>query len=122
MDKSTITMINLTSLAGGASTTGADCTPLDLSRTFSLFFEVEATFDASATDGLGIKWYASYDKTNWDTVKWLSDSVAVSPGDSVRVPLDPIDPSPMALRAIVTNNDATYAVSNIKLIATQSDL
>ena len=122
MDKSTITMINLASLAAASSSTAADCTALDLSRTLSLFFEVEATFDASATSGLTIKWYASYDGTNWDTAEWLTDSVAVSAGSTVRVPLNPIDPSPMNLRAIITNDDATYAVTNLKLIATQTDL
>ena len=115
-------MINLASLAAASSSTAADCTALDLSRTISLFFEVEVTFDASATDGLTIKWYASYDNTNWDTTYWLTDTIAVSAGNSVRVPLNPIDPSPMYLRAIITNDDATYAVTNLKLIATQTDL
>ena len=122
MDKAAMTMINLSSLAGGASSTGADCTALDLSRTIALFFELEATFDASATDGLTVKWFASYDNSNWDTAEWLTDTVAVSAGNSVRVPLNPINPSPMYLRAIVTNNDSTHAVTNLKLIATQTDL
>lgn len=122
MDKSTITMINLSSLAAASSSTAADCTALDLGRTIALFFELEATFDASATDGLTIKWYASYDNTNWDTSEWVVDSVAVSAGNTIRVPLNPINPSPMYLRAIITNNDATYAVTSLKLIATQTDL
>jgi len=122
MDKTAVTMINLSSLAGGASSTGTDCTALDLSRTIALFFELEATFDASATDGLSVKWYCSYDGTNWDTAEWLTDSVAVSAGNSVRVPLNPINPSAMYLRAIIQNNDSTYAVTNLKLIATQMDL
>ena len=122
MDKSTVTMINLSSLAAASSSTGDDCTPLNLSRTTALFFELEATFDASATSGLTVEWYASYDDTNWDTAHWLTDTVAVSAGNSVRVPLNPIDPSPMYLRAIITNDDASYAVTNLKLIATQTDL
>lgn len=122
MDKSSITMIDLSTLAAASSSTAADCAALDLSRTIALFFEVEATFDASATDGLTIKWYASYDNSNWDTSEWLTDSVAVSAGNTVRVPLNPIEPSPMYLRATITNDDATYAVTNLKLIATQTDL
>ena len=122
MDKTTMTMIDLSTLAAGASTTGADCTALDLSRTIALFFELEATFDASATDGLTVSWYASRNNTDWDTSPWLTDTVAVSAGNSVRVPLNPINPSPGYLRAIITNNDSTYAVTNLKLIATQTDL
>ena len=122
MDKTTMTMIDLSTLAAGASTTGADCTALDLSRTIALFFELEATFDASATDGLTVSWFCSYNGTDWDTAEWLTDSVAVSAGNSVRVPLNPINPSAMYLRAIIQNNDSTYAVTNLKLIATQTDL
>ena len=122
MDKTTMTMIDLSTLAAGTSTTGADCTALDLSRTIALFFELEATFDASATDGLTVSWFCSYNGTDWDTAEWLTDSVAVSAGNSVRVPLNPINPSAMYLRAIIQNNDSTYAVTNLKLIATQTDL
>ena len=122
MNKTAITIIDLSTLAAGASTTGADCTALDFSRTIALFFELEATFDASATDGLTISWFCSYNGTDWDTAEWLTDTIAVSPGNSVRVPLNPINPSAMYLRAVIQNNDSTYAVTNLKLIATQTDL
>ena len=122
MEKTHYTMLNKASLAGGASTTLAECTALTLTRAISTFFEVEATFDASATAGLSISWYASYDNTNYDTSAWLTDSVAVSAGNSVRVPLNPINPSPMYLKCTVTNNDATYAVTSLKIIATLAEV
>jgi len=122
MNKTAITLIDLSTLAAGASTTGADCTALDLSRTIALFFELEATFDTSATDGLTISWFCSYNGMDWDTAEWLTDTIAVSPGNSIRVPLNPINPSAMYLRAVIQNNDSTYAVTNLKLIATQTDL
>jgi len=122
MDKTVVTMINLSSLAAGSTSSLSDCTALDLSRTISLFLEVEATFDASATEGLTIKWYTSRDNTNWSTVEWLSDDINVSPGNTVLVPLVPIDPAPMYLKATITNNDSSYAVTNVKLYATQTEL
>ena len=118
MNKTAYTIVDEASLAGGASTTLADCTALTLTRAISTFFEVEVTFDASATAGLSISWYASYDNTDYDTSAWLTDSVAVDAGNSVRVPLNPINPSPMYLKCVVTNSDATYAVTNLKVIAT----
>lgn len=118
MEKTAITIINETSLAGGASTALSDCTVLDFSRAITSMFELEATFDASATAGLTVKYYCSSDNTNYDTSAWLTDSVAVSAGNSVRVPLNPISTAPLYLKATITNEDATYAATNIKLIAT----
>ena len=122
MQKTYYTMVNEASLAGGASTTLADCTALTLTRAISTFFEVEATFDSSATAGLSISWYASYDNSHYDTSAWLTDSVAVSAGNSVRVPLNSINPSPLYLKCTVTNSDATYAVTNLKVIATLAEV
>ena len=118
MEKTAVTVIQTASLAGGASTTLADCTALNLSRAITSFFELETTFDTSATAGLSIKYYCSYDNVNYDTDAWLTDSIAVSAGNSVRIPLNPISTSPLYLKAVITNDDATYAAANIKLIAT----
>ena len=122
MEKTYYTMVNKASLAGSASTTLADCTALTLTRAISTFFEVEATFNSSATAGLSISWYASYDNSNYDTSALRTDSVAVSAGNSVRVPLDSIDPNPMYLKATVENLDSTYAVTNLKIIATLTEV
>lgn len=122
MDKSPTTIVDVSSLAAGASTTLADCSLVDLSRTINTFIQVAATFNASATGGLTIKWYASYDGTNFDTTPWLTDTVECDPGNPVQVPLNPINPSPMYLKCTVTNDDSTYAVTNLKVIFTKRDL
>ena len=118
MEKTAYTILSKDSITAGASTTLADCTALHLARAITLYLQVEATFDASATGGLTIKYYTSNDNANWDTVEWLTDTVAVSPGNTVRVPFNPISTAPLYVKATITNEDATYAVTNVRLIAT----
>ena len=122
MQKTAYTIINESSIAAGASTTLADCTALSLARAITLYLQAEATFDASATGGLTIKYYTSNDNTNWDTVEWLTDTVAVSPGNTVRVPFNPISTAPLYLKALVENLDSTYAVTNVRIIATLTEV
>lgn len=72
MDKSAITIITDCTVASGETTTLANCTAVDASRSTQLIFTVQGTFHASATDGATLYIYTSTDGTTYDSKAWDS--------------------------------------------------
>jgi len=122
MDKTATTIINLSSLAAGATSTLADCTAVDLARTVTLTFAVQVTFDASATGGLTIKLYPSMDNSTYDSTAYVTWDLACHAGETWQEHYYSIDPSKMYYKVTVTNEDSTYAITNLKVICTQTEL
>ena len=66
MDKSLTTVISSCTIASGETTALADCTYTDCSRATQLLFTINATINASATNGLTVYYYTSVDNSTWD--------------------------------------------------------
>jgi len=110
-------IIDEATLAASATTALGDCTAVDCTKGTQLVFFVEATFNASATAGIDITLWPSYDGTTFVTSAW-SDwtwSIAVDAGNSIVECSEPISPTPQKIKVKVTNSDATYAVTNLKV-------
>jgi len=122
MDKTATTIIDLSSLAAGATSTLADCTAVDLARTVTVTFAAQATFNASATGGLTIKFYPSTDNSTYDDDAYVTWDVACHAGETWQEHYYSIDPSKMYYKVTVTNEDSTYAVTNLKIICIQTEL
>lgn len=97
-----------------ASTTLSDCTAEDLSAALQCAIEVDMTFHGSATAGATVKVFASGDGTNFDTVEYATQSVAVSAGASVQVTF-PINPAVKYFRVQVTNLDTAQDITAISV-------
>lgn len=97
-----------------ASTTLSDCTAEDLSAALQCAIEVDMTFNASATLGATVKVFASGDGTNFDTVEYATQSVALSAGNAVQVTF-PINPAVKYFRVQVTNLDSAQTITAISV-------
>lgn len=104
---------NKTAAASGSTTLG-DCTAEDLSAALQCAIEVDMTFHESATQGATIKVFASGDGTNFDTVEYATQSVAVSAGNAIQVTF-PINPAVKYFRVQVTNLDAAQSITAISV-------
>jgi len=104
---------NKTAAASGSTTLG-DCTAEDLSAALQCAIEVDMTFHESATQGATIKVFASGDGTNFDTVEYATQSVAVSAGNSIQVTF-PINPAVKYFRVQVTNLDSVQSITAISV-------
>jgi len=100
--------------AASGSTTLSDCTAEDLSAALQCAIEVDMTFHGSATAGATVKVFASGDGTNFDTVEYATQSVAVSAGNSIQVTF-PINPAVKYFRVQVTNLDASQSITAISV-------
>ena len=97
-----------------ASSVLTDCTAEDLSTALQCAIETVMTFHGSATAGATIKVFASGDGTNFDTVEYATQSVAVSAGNTVRVTF-PINPACKYFRVQVTNLDTAQDITAISV-------
>jgi len=104
---------NKTAAASGSTTLG-DCTAEDLSAALQCAIEVDMTFHESATQGATIKVFASGDGTNFDTVEYATQSVAVSAGNAIQVTF-PINPAVKYFRVQVTNLDSVQSITAISV-------
>lgn len=100
--------------AASSSTTLSDCTAEDLSAALQCAIEVDMTFHGSATQGATVKVFASGDGTNFDTVEYATQSVAVSAGNSIQVTF-PINPAVKYFRVQVTNLDSGQSITAISV-------
>lgn len=117
--KTATTVLDVASIAAGATTAIGDCANIDLSggpRTLTV--TVEATYNAAATAGITIHVRSSYDGTNWDTQDWDSWYADFSAGVTIRQTRD-YDTAPMYLRVLIQNLDGAQAVTDVKIIATK---
>jgi len=104
---------NKTAAASGSTTLG-DCTAEDLSAALQCAIEVDMTFHEAATQGATIKVFASGDGTNFDTVEYATQSVAVSAGNAIQVTF-PINPAVKYFRVQVTNLDSVQSITAISV-------
>jgi len=122
MDKTTTTILNLSSLAAGATSTLAQCTAVDLARTITVTFAVSVTFSSSASSGLTIKIYPSTDNSTYDSTAYVTWSVSCHAGQTWQEHYYSIDPSKAYYKVKVTNNDSSHSVTNLKIYCTQTEL
>lgn len=109
-------MVDLASIAGGATSTLAQCLNLDLRYVKSLAFTVECTYHAAATAGIRVHLRSSVDTVDFDTDDYASFNVPFRAGETVRYTVA-VTPDPRHMKALVENLDPTYAVSDVKVIA-----
>ena len=98
------------------STATALSSNVDLSKATSWVVTITATFNASATDGLRLTLWPSYDGSTFDTVAWDDWYWDMDVNDAGNVEVrtsPPLSTSPKGCKIKLTNLDSTYAVTSI---------
>lgn len=123
-DKRSYPIIDETSIAKSASTALVDCTEIPTEGVKSLALTVEATFNASATSGIKIHIYTSYDAVNWDTEEQkdaegnpVFGAMPFIAGSTQRI-TKYIPSDARFIKVTVENLDTTYLVTSVKVVAT----
>lgn len=118
------TLIGPVDLPANGSTTLAQCQLLDLTKATQLILTFRGHFHASASQGVKVQMFPSYDGVNFDTVPWAEWdgtpaewAIAARPGQFVQCSSEPISPAPKYLKFRIVNRDP-YPVSGATLIAT----
>ena len=122
--KFSTTMLSKDSLGAGEATSLGACGLISLRRATSLALTVECVYHNSATAGIAVHLYTSYNGANWDTVE-LKDSAGkpvfgdmpFTPGSTERKTVE-IPHSAQFVKAVIENRDPSQTVSNIKVMAT----
>jgi len=108
-------------LAAGASTSLAEATIVNLTRSIAVVFQIEATYGASCDDGLTLYLWAlsDNDDATADTEFWDSWHATLSAGGTIRIHWPPdqeVHPLPAYMKAIVKNNSSGGAGTDITSI------
>ena len=109
-------IIEIPSLAAGATSSLADCYPIDLSRLSTLSITGECTYHSAATAGLRLHLRASPDGDVFDTIDWDTWDIDFSAGATVRKTMNQ-NAFPLVLKVLVENLDSAQAVTDIKITA-----
>jgi hypothetical protein len=114
-------IIDLASLAGGATSTLANCTPVTLDTGMQLIFYVACTFNAAATAGAELSLWPTYDGTNYVTTAWKGWAFSIpyttlpGAGSAILIATDPISPVPKSMKVKITNLDGVNAITGLKV-------
>ena len=115
--KTSLQIIALANLAGGATSTLADCVALDLRNgPASLALTVAATYNAAATRGLRFHVRTSADNVNWDTEDFDAWDAGFTAGATIRE-TEIYDTDSMYLRVLIENLDAAQIITNLGVLA-----
>ena len=121
-------MLSITSLAAGALSELTECKPLLLNDK-AVAVTVEVTYDASATDGIEVYFYSSYDNSTYDTETETVDSVDYQANHFAEIvpsfaagrvsrKTEILNPGARFIKCRVKNLDGAHAATNIKVTAT----
>jgi len=117
--KRTYPVLQVSSLAAGASTSLDDCTEIPLEGVNKFCLTAECTYSgaAGAGDELEVHLRGSVDGVNYDDVDLTSFLVDVTTGATVRKTAY-FSPEPMFVKVICENLSGTETITNIKVMAT----
>ena len=129
MDKSIEEILNEGTLAAAATTPsspgGSECSIIDTTEVAQLALQCEAEFHASATANVVVHVRSSAEggtvEANWDSVDYTSITIPCDAGTRVQI-TRPVWPDPHYFIAMVENEDATYAATNVKVTRTTQDV
>lgn len=111
-------IIDLSSLAAGATSALTDCTAINLKvGPTALALTIACTFDALATQGIKVHVRSSYDGTNYDTQDFDAWTPNFTAGASIRV-TKVYDVSPAYIKVLVENLDPAKAVTAVSVNST----
>lgn len=114
-------IIDLVSLAGGATSTLANCTPVTLDTGMQLIFYIACTFNVAATAGAELSLWPSYNGSTFVTTAWkgwafpILHTTSPGAGNAILVATDPISPVPKSMKARIENLDGVNAITDLKV-------
>ena len=111
------TILTDASLAGGATTTMAECIALSLVGCNRLALTVRCTYHASSTSGITVYIYTSTDNSVWDTDELTSFEPSFTANTTVQKTVF-IDPDAKYMKVRITNKQADQVVTTITVKAT----
>ncbi|MDD5510521.1 MAG: hypothetical protein PHI12_06920 [Dehalococcoidales bacterium] len=112
-------IINLVSIAAGATTTLAQCAAIDLHNSGyqTLAITVEAIYNAIATRGITVHVRTSRDNVNYDTIDWDSWIPSFTAGISIRqTKVYSVDPA--YIKVLIENLDPAQTVTGVMVYST----
>jgi len=129
LDKTTELILDEGTLAAAttvpSSPGGSECSIIDTSEIAQLALQCEAEFDASATADVVVHIRSAAEggtvATNWDTVDYTTITIPCDAGARVQI-TKPVWPDPIYLTAMVENEDAAYAATNVKVTRETQDV
>jgi hypothetical protein len=104
----------------GAETTVTECTRVDALGK-ELCFTVSCSYDASATAGAALSFYASSDGENWDTEPMEAPRVlAFEAGKATQQTVIPFKcgQMPLFVKCMVKNLDSVHTITDVKVMVT----
>ena len=111
------TILKVDELSAGASTRLEDCSLLDLENVKYLALTAICKYASGATKPIAIHVRSSHNGGEWDTADYTvfeNDLQAGATGQRTVV----ITPDVRYIKVIVENQDSSYAVENVKIVAT----
>ena len=114
--ETTVPLVLLDSLAGGAASTINDSTLLPTGEVNKLAVTVQLTYAAGATDGARLHLYAGRDFRYFDTEPYVIHDVTFRAGETVRETVV-VNPSSAWMYATIENLDGDHAISDIEITA-----
>lgn len=110
-------VLNLNSLAGGASTKLADCPPISLESVFHVSLTAEASYAQGARAGMRVRVRSSPDGMDFDTADVQVFENDFRPGARCVKTVD-LNARVRFIKVIVENLDKSSSLSNVKITAT----
>ena len=121
LTKTVTTIYSAASLAANTESALADCTVQDLSTTTQLALTIRCTYNASGTKAALVKVWTSSDNANYDTEVLTSFENGFAAGATKQKTVY-INPDAKYIKCTVLNQDTSYAITSVSVIATKQDL
>jgi hypothetical protein len=110
-------IVNIAALAGGATSTLAQCNPVGMQNADSCALTVECVFGGKASDGLRLHVRSSYDGQSWDSRDTKTVEIKADAGREVRETVE-LAPKCRFFKVLCENLDSSSDVSALKVTAT----
>ena len=110
-------VLNLETVAAGATTSLDDCPPISLNHMTRLALTAECAYGAGAREPLKIHVRSSVDGLNYDTVDLYAFENGYAPGQTGRRTVE-MDPKVRFIKVLLENQDPRESVSDVKVTAT----
>ncbi len=110
--KTVATILSNKTAAASGSTTLGDCTVIDTNACVGLAIECKVTYNGSATKGVRVKLFGSYDDVNYDSDPYDYFDMPFTAGSTISCSFNTI-PGPRYIKAQVTNLDTGQSATGI---------